>query len=111
MDLTKLKSKLAEPAQILTQQQTSNHNIGFIEEPPSYLEEDIPQLKLDIVDWCKKVVDTDKGRKIPLLEVKDMKDIASIVTQIESSFNKRDEPTQTINVLVQNIMQTVEDDC
>jgi len=88
-----------------------DHDITIDNSKPldlSKLRYDIDEFKGLALDHCIKFMKTDAA----YAETKELKQIVDIVTSIESStFKDEKEQGPTINVLVQNLMQGITDDC
>ena len=67
----------------------------------------IKTFKQDAVTWAKEKLVSEAS----LLETKEVKDLTAIIDSIEKSVTLKDkEPTQVVNILVQNLMDA-KDDC
>jgi len=99
--MTKLTKALNAPPEL----QTTN---------PTQVLIDIEDFKESAIAWAKHQLDTDKNRPISILDVKEVKDLTSIVTNIEATYRAKDDDDAkgvTVNVLVQNIVDRFKDDC
>lgn len=69
--------------------------------------EDIVHFKRELLTYCQNFINKDSQ----YAEVKEIKDVAKIVTDLEDSFKDKGPESPTVNVLIQNITQGFKDDC
>ena len=72
---------------------------------------DIANFKVEAVSWASEALANDKSRSVPILEVKEVKDLVHIITSIEGTFKPDETGGTTINILFQNMMTKYSDDC
>ena len=74
---------------------------------------DIGEFKESAIMWARKALQDDINSSMPILEIKEVKDLTQIVTQIENSYKsqEQDSGTTTVNILVQNLVNKYDDDC
>jgi len=76
-------------------------------EEPEDIKAQIAEFKKNTVQHCLTFSKTD----IRFAEIKEIKDMVSVIDSIEKSYEKNQNQGPTINVLVQNIMGSMQDDC
>ena len=70
------------------------------------ISEGIQKFKSEVIKYANEALSKSK-----YLEVKEVKDLTTIITMIENSSNNKADANPTINILVQNILDRQKDDC
>ena len=68
---------------------------------------DIKTFKRSLLDNCIEFINTNSK----YAEVKEIKDVAKIVMDLEDSFKDKTPKGATVNVLINNITEKFKDDC
>ena len=68
-------------------------------------------ISTSIVSFKENVVKYANEALEDTLDIKEVKDLTSIITMIENSLSDKTDANPTINILVQNILDKQKDDC
>jgi hypothetical protein len=75
-------------------------------ETNSKIQDDINIFKTKAVKYALEQIEDTK-----YLEIREFKDLVSIVSTVETSIAKNDDSVNTVNIMIQNIMNKYQDDC
>jgi len=90
-----------------TPSQATTPALDKYEDGDTDIKDQILSFKKSALNYAVEFMEND----VKFAEVKEFKDIVSIVDSIDKSFQKNTESTTTVNVMIQNIMSEFHDDC
>jgi len=103
----KLKEHVAQHTNTNLTTTPTKPTTSIVSPPPTTLEDGILTFKHNMLDWANNQLKDNSS----YLEIKEMKDLNSIVKDLEASTLKKDDTsTTTVNILVQNMLDRYKDD-